>query len=123
MSGIGTVTRVPNQYFVDIRKLQRRSKGANVGNARQPPGGSFKHQANHLRAFKQKRYQQKALNGHVDSTANSQPADMLIGQVQLPVGSYTVNQMWKPLVLFHCKSIVANVRVLCIGGAEPPIAE
>lgn len=123
MSGIGAVTRVPNQYFVDIRKLQRRSKGANVGHARQPPSGSFKHQANHLRAFKQKRYKQKALNGHVDSTADSQPVDMLIRQVQLPVGAYIVNQMWKPLVLLHGKSIVANVRVSCIDGAKPSIAE
>ena len=72
---------MPIQCFVDIWKTQWRFQGADAGYAGKPPGRSLKNKANHERAFKQKRYKQKAFNSHLDSTAYSQLAYMLVGEV------------------------------------------
>jgi hypothetical protein len=123
MSRIGGVTRMPIERLVDIRQAQRRFEGANVGYAGKPTSGPLENKADHLGAFKQKGYKQKAFNSDVDSTAHAQLADMLVGEIELPVRPDTVDQMWKLQVLLHRKPVVADVRVLCVDSAQPAIAE
>src|SRR5215469_12580224 len=59
----------------------------------------------------------------ITSTSDSQPADMLIGQVQLAISADVVDQMWMLQVLLHCQSVVAHVRIFCIDSTKPSVAE
>src|SRR5262249_39112240 len=123
MTGIGRMACVPVECLVYVRQLQGRFESANLGCAGEPSGGSFEHEADHRRAFKQKRDEQKAFNGNINTTAEPQLADMAVREVQLSIGADVVDQMRKPQILFHCQSIAANVWVFCIDGTQPSIAE